>query len=425
MANPEHVAMLRRGASEWNAWRKEHPEVTPDLWRLELDDDVMLANADLSGARMDRAQLKRTDLRNANLAGASLECALIHGAYLGFARLAGADLSGSVLTDVSLDYADLTGCQLQCEISGGSFARAVFTGARVAGANIRSANLFAAGLAAIDLTGANLSDSNLTNADLSGAILRRADLTGANLTGTNLEGAQMDGANLTCAHMVRTRLKGARLSDCQTYGLAAWDVELDATTVQSNLRVGGQLVLDNVQVAQFLYLLLNNQAVREVIDTITSKAVLILGRFTPDRKAVLDAVREELRRLEYVPLLFDFERPTDRDFTETIMTLAGMCRFIIADITNPRSSPLELQATVPNYMVPFVPIIQRGETPFSMFQDLGSKFDWVLDPLEYDSAEALVRGLQKAVIAPALAKQRELSARKGRPVKTRSLEDYV
>ena len=42
--------------------------------------------------------------------------------------------------------------------------------------------------------------------------------------------------------------------------------------------------------------MLHNQKIRDVIDTITSKAVLILGRFTPERKAVLDALREELRR---------------------------------------------------------------------------------------------------------------------------------
>jgi hypothetical protein len=29
--------------------------------------------------------------------------------------------------------------------------------------------------------------------------------------------------------------------------------------------------------------------------------------------------------------------------------LAGLSCFVIADITNPRSAPLELQATVPNY----------------------------------------------------------------------------
>ena len=39
--------------------------------------------------------------------------------------------------------------------------------------------------------------------------------------------------------------------------------------------------------------------------------------------------------------------------------LAGLSRFVIADITNPRSAPLELQATVPEYMITFVPIIEK------------------------------------------------------------------
>ena len=61
------------------------------------------------------------------------------------------------------------------------------------------------------------------------------------------------------------------------------------------------------------------------------------------------------------------------------MTLAGMSCFIIADITKPKSSPLELQLAVPNYMVPFVPIIQQGEKPFAMFCDLHNKYkQWVL-----------------------------------------------
>src|SRR4030095_7390523 len=104
--------------------------------------------------------------------------------------------------------------------------------------------------------------------------------------------------------------------------------------------------------------------------TIGKKGVLILGRFSDiERKSVLDAIRTELRRQGYIPMVFDFERPTDRDFTETIMTLAGLCCFIIADITKPRSAPLELQATVPSYMTPFIPIIREGEEPFAMFKD--------------------------------------------------------
>ena len=55
--------------------------------------------------------------------------------------------------------------------------------------------------------------------------------------------------------------------------------------------------------------MINNERIRHIIDTITSKVVLILGRFTPERKAVLDALREELRKRDYLPVLFDFERP--------------------------------------------------------------------------------------------------------------------
>jgi hypothetical protein len=83
------------------------------------------------------------------------------------------------------------------------------------------------------------------------------------------------------------------------------------------------------------------------------------------------------------------------------MTLAGLSLFIIADITNPRSSPLELQATVPNFMTPSVPIIQEGEEPFSMFKDLKGKFSWVLDPLVYDSETNLITGFERAVLEPA------------------------
>jgi hypothetical protein len=57
-----------------------------------------------------------------------------------------------------------------------------------------------------------------------------------------------------------------------------------------------EITVDNIEVAQFIYLLLHNQKIRDVINTITSKAVLILGRFTDERKAVLDALREELRK---------------------------------------------------------------------------------------------------------------------------------
>jgi hypothetical protein len=154
--------------------------------------------------------------------------------------------------------------------------------------------------------------------------------------------------------------------------------------------------------------------------------VLILGRFTEERKAVLDAIRVRLRELGFVPMMFDFERPTQRDFSETIKTLAGLSRFIIADITNPRSSPLELQATMPDYMVPFVPIIHEDKQPFAMFQGLQQKYgEWVLDVLEYDSAPNLLRVLEEVVARPALDKGDQLIHKKAEAIRKRHIKDYL
>lgn len=162
-----------------------------------------------------------------------------------------------------------------------------------------------------------------------------------------------------------------------------------------------------------------------MINTIGQKGILILGRFSQERKLVLDALREKLRTLNFLPIVFDFERPMERDFTETIKILAGLSCFIIADITNPKSSPLELQATVPDYMIPFVPIIQKGEEPFSMFRDLIGKYNWVLKPLAYDTPSNLIKVLEKAVVKPALKKRKELLAKKVEQWQITDIGDYL
>jgi hypothetical protein len=90
-------------------------------------------------------------------------------------------------------------------------------------------------------------------------------------------------------------LTGADLTGCHVYGVSAWGLKLDGTTQQKNLVITNwgepEITVDNIEVAQFIYLMLHNQKIRDVIDTITSKAVLILGHFTAERKAVLDALR--------------------------------------------------------------------------------------------------------------------------------------
>jgi hypothetical protein len=50
-------------------------------------------------------------------------------------------------------------------------------------------------------------------------------------------------------------------------------------------------------------------------------------------------------------MVFNFDKPVTKDFTETVRLLANLSHFVIVDITNPRSTPLELQATIPDCMV--------------------------------------------------------------------------
>jgi hypothetical protein len=162
--------------------------------------------------------------------------------------------------------------------------------------------------------------------------------------------------------------------------------------------------------AQFLYLLLHNQKIRHVIDTITSKVVLILGRFTPARKLVLEAMRDELRRRDYLPVLFDFEKPAGRDLTETVGTLAHMARFVIADITDAKSIPQELMAIVPNLpSVPVQPLLLASQQEYGMFEHF-RRYPWVLEPFVYEDEEHLSRSLNQWVISPVEAKAKAQTA---------------
>jgi hypothetical protein len=102
-----------------------------------------------------------------------------------------------------------------------------------------------------------------------------------------------------------------------------------------------------------------------------------------------------------------------------------MSLFVIADITNPSSAPLELQATVPDYQIPFVPILQKGEKPFSMFADLKAKYQWVLPLLEYSSSAVLIKAFKKAIIDEAFEMHKKLLRVKTEAMATRNADDYL
>jgi uncharacterized protein YjbI with pentapeptide repeats len=410
MANPEHLEILKQGIDVWNAWRAREPLIRPDLSAASLSEANLsganLSGADLGGANLEGTNLSEADLSVANLRGANLR------ANLSGANLRGADLEGADLRAM-LDRAILSGANLRdANLSEASPSGADLSGADLRDANLRGANLRDANLFRAILRGANLRGANLYAANLRGADLRAADLGGADLSEANLSEADLSEASL-----VETILVDAILINCRIYGISAWGVKFSKGTKQQDLIINPreelEVTVDDLEVAQFVYLLLHNEKIRDVIDTVGKKGVLLLGRFTEGRIAVIERLREALRQRGYLPIVFNFDKPETKDFTETVRLLAGLSKFVIADITNPKSAPLELQATVPEIMVPFRPIIEEGEKPFAMLQDLWIRHrEWVFEPIYYSSVDALIASLDEKIIRPAEARFVELLARK-------------
>lgn len=351
-------SLIGMGFASWNQWRIANPSIQVDL--------------------------TRADLRGANLGQFNLEAACLHRA----------NLEGASLWMTNLARANLTK------------------------ANLRDTNLRRATLVDVNASEANISRAVCWKSNFDFANLHLADFWGSDLSDSTLRCANLTETRLHATTLVRANLEGADLSRAMVYGSSAWDANLSNATQRDlvitpdagrqkwhgydRMEVSGPVMtVDDLEVAQFVYMLVNNANVRRVIDVLTSKVVVLLGRFTPKRKSVLDALRETLRSHGLVPILFDFEKPSDRDFTETVATLAHLARFIIADLTDPRSVPQELQRLVPQLpSVPVQPIIQSEQAPYSMFPDFGAYLS-VLPLLRYRDAEDLCCRLAVEVIKPA------------------------
>lgn len=156
MANQEHLEILMQGVDVWNQWRKEHPEVQPDLRSADLF-NIDLISANLIGARPGRTNLSCAHLMGANLRRAHLQWANLNstdfkGANLNHANLRHASLGNSYLNNSHLYNTDLSASDLN--------------NACLYQANLRRANLDNADLSSSDLTGAFIGWTQFDNVDL-------------------------------------------------------------------------------------------------------------------------------------------------------------------------------------------------------------------------------------------------------------------
>ncbi|MEM8542718.1 MAG: pentapeptide repeat-containing protein [Cyanobacteria bacterium P01_H01_bin.119] len=114
---------LIQQVSEWNRWRAEHPEQTPDLSQAYLlEADLRKANlrdVNLSRACLIDANLQEADLSGANLEGIYGDRANFQAANLAQAQLSQAKLIGATLTNANLTEAVAQQTQfIEAELTG-------------------------------------------------------------------------------------------------------------------------------------------------------------------------------------------------------------------------------------------------------------------------------------------------------------------
>ena len=177
--------------------------------------------------------------------------------------------------------------------------------------------------------------------------------------------------------------------------------------VRQEHRATGQKVVDWARV-------LDGVNFGELLSELPRRRVLILGRFTEARLAVLKAIREGLQKHpnRYIGELFVYDKPELRDLAESIKAFAVMARFIIADISDASGVQAELEAIVPNFMsVPVVPVIKQGGEVYSLFESVSRKPNVVKPTLRYRDVDDLMSKLDAQVIAKAEAKLRKVRPR--------------
>jgi uncharacterized protein YjbI with pentapeptide repeats len=163
MADKQQLRIIKSGVEAWNAWRRDHPSVIPDLGKANLSGQKLVAaqlhGANLAGADLHGANLSSADLRHANLSHAHFEQSRLSQANLlkadlSYAHLAGAWLNDAILIEANLFRAQLTDVTL---------INARLTGAILIGTNLQRANLKGSSVQSVFAWGVKLKDANQTN----------------------------------------------------------------------------------------------------------------------------------------------------------------------------------------------------------------------------------------------------------------------
>lgn len=163
-----------------------------------------LAEADLSGARLEKFIAHQADFSGARLDASELPGALLLEARAAGSRWRGAWLDKAVFYKAELAAADFSGATLQgCVFAEARAAASRWRGARMEKCFFIAGDFTAADLGEVQATACGWRDGELRGANLAGGRFTQCDFTGA-----RLQRALLSHARLTACILQRTHLEG-------------------------------------------------------------------------------------------------------------------------------------------------------------------------------------------------------------------------
>ena len=255
---------------------------------------------------------------------------------------------------------------------------------------------------------AHFEEGDFSRADFTGAGFRNTRFNKTVLTGANFDGATFVNCNLNRVNLVGASFRVKEITETVVYGIAAWDLQTSDDMKQSKLVIertyqlysdliqDGKvpLMVDDIELAQFVYYLSNHKKIRDALNILNDKGVLLLGRFKGGGLERLYSIRERLQSKGYMAMIFDFERPDNLSLTETVVTMAGLSKFVVVDLSG-SSVPAELQSILSQIKKP---ILAFGD-PYAMFPDIADQTNVLTieddDSKLLDSLEAKLPDLER------------------------------
>ncbi len=346
------------GYVKWSKWRKNNQVISPNLENANLN-RIELLKYDFNNANFKGAQLKESKIFDCEFMSANLENVNLEKSYCAFSNF-----TNATLNKVNFNYAQLINLtMINCNCINSKFL------------NVSMMQNLAAG-------------SNFSFSDFTGSKIVMTNLIDCNLQETKFINCYLNGSNLSRSNLNKSIIKNTTI-----YSVCAWDISTEES-LQENLTITNHyndmdITVDDLEIANFIYLISNNNKVANAIDNISTKVVLILGRFTPERLEILKHIKLVLKKKNYVPILFDFEKPGKKDLTETIGLIGRMSKFVVADLTDAKSIPQELSELIPNNpSLTIYPIISKDNREYSMFEHW-KKYPWVKEIYKYKNKTEL------------------------------------